>query len=328
MNTHLEDIGFYTLCDARAERTSITSPMWRCEMILTDLCNFKCPYCRGLREDLVGSIPIDTALSVLDIWIADGLKNVRFTGGEPTLYPGLLKLVERCGEGGVEHIAISTNGSRRWDTYERLLSLGVNDFSISLDGGCCAVGDVMSGGVSGSWERVVDNIRRLSKRTYVTVGMVFNEDNVGDCLEHVRFADSLGVSDIRVIPAAQYNRALEALRSLDPEILAKYPVLRYRIERLRIGRSVRGLRETDAHNCWLVQDDSAVAQGYHFPCIIYLREGGDPIGPVGPEMREARVRWAREHDPHDDPICRGMCLDICIDYNNKVAGFKESESHG
>ena len=90
MSTHLEDIGFYTLCDARAERTSITSPMWRCEMILTDLCNFKCPYCRGLREDLVGSIPIDTALSVLDIWIADGLKNVRFTGGEPTLYPGLI----------------------------------------------------------------------------------------------------------------------------------------------------------------------------------------------------------------------------------------------
>jgi molybdenum cofactor biosynthesis enzyme MoaA len=322
----LEDIGFYTLCDARARQTSAMSPMWRCEMILTDRCNFKCPYCRGLRKDLVGDISLDVALSVLDNWIADGLRNVRFTGGEPTLYSELDTLIERCRE--VEHIAISTNGSRRWEVYERLLDLGVNDFSISLDGGCCSVGDTMSGGIQGSWKRVVDNICRLSKRTYVTVGMVFNEDNIDDCLEHVRFVDSLDVSDIRVIPSAQYNKALEALSELDAKILAKYPVLRYRIENLRDGNAVRGLKESDAHNCWLVQDDSAVAQGYHFPCIIYLREGGDPIGPVGPDMREARMRWAQAHDPHDDPICRGMCLDVCVDYNNKVAGFKALKDQG
>ena len=42
MTDKLENIGFYTLSDERAANTSDTSPMQRCEIILTDRCNFKC----------------------------------------------------------------------------------------------------------------------------------------------------------------------------------------------------------------------------------------------------------------------------------------------
>ena len=41
----LEDIGFYTLTDERAANTCKDSRLSRCELILTDVCNFKCPYC-------------------------------------------------------------------------------------------------------------------------------------------------------------------------------------------------------------------------------------------------------------------------------------------
>ena len=41
----LEDIGFYTLSDYRASQCSASSPLWRCELLLTDRCNFHCPYC-------------------------------------------------------------------------------------------------------------------------------------------------------------------------------------------------------------------------------------------------------------------------------------------
>jgi len=63
----------------------------------------------------------------------------------------------------------------------------------------------------------------------------------------------------------------------------------------------------------------AVAGNYHFPCIIYMREGGDPVGlvPETPEeLREQRLRWVLGHDPRSDPICRQNCLDVCTDYNN------------
>jgi len=40
MENKLEDIGFYTLTDERLKNTSLTSQMQRCEMIITEYCNF------------------------------------------------------------------------------------------------------------------------------------------------------------------------------------------------------------------------------------------------------------------------------------------------
>jgi len=311
----LEDIGFYTLSNERAQNASPTSPLVRCELILTDQCNFKCLYCRELREDVKGTISFNHAKNVLNEWFKQKLKNVRFSGGEPTLYKSLPKLVQICHDNEVERIAISTNGSANFELYEELKNKGVNDFSISLDGGCCAVGDKMSGR-KGYWQKTVSNIKRLSKMTYVTVGMVFTEENVNQCVENVMFADSLGVSDIRVIPAAQYDRALVKLTQLPPKILNKYPILKYRTNNVRIGRHVRGMSDSDAKNCWLALDDMAVAGNFHFPCIIYLRERGNPIGRVGPNMRKERTNWVRKHDCQKDPICKNMCLDVCVDYCN------------
>jgi len=119
LNTNkLDDIGFYTLSDKRAFRASDKTPLWRCELILTEACNFKCPYCRGITNpEAKGTIDFDVAKATVSYWISEGLKNVRFTGGEPTLYRGLTELVSMCKAGGVERIAISTNGSHTQRKY-------------------------------------------------------------------------------------------------------------------------------------------------------------------------------------------------------------------
>jgi len=269
-------------------------------------------------------MPFDTALNVIRHWVKEGLKNVRFSGGEPTVYPSgwLLNLVTECKVNFVENIAISTNGSAPLRSYEMLISHGVNDFSISLDSGCCSTGEKLVGGIKGSWDKVVNNIRRISQLTYVTVGMVFTEENFDTCLDDVMFVDSLGVSDIRVIPSAQYNKALYKLGELPIEVLDKYPILKYRVNHIRDHVPVRGLQSKDTHECPLVLDDMAVAGKWHFPCIIYLREGGEPIGEINSQMREQRKTWYETHDTHTDRICLGNCLDVCRDYNNKVIDYE------
>ena len=317
----LEDIGFYTLCDRRALNASATSPLWRCELILTDRCNFSCPYCRGLREDCRGDLSVSDAMRVLDRWISQGLVNVRFSGGEPTLWrKGLLHgLVLYCSVQGVQRIAISTNGSAPSKVYEQLLRAGVNDFSISLDGGCCSVGTRMNGGKKKLWQRSIDNIKYLASITYVSVGMVFDENNIDTAREAIYFADSLGVSDIRVIPSAQYNKALESLSELSDAFLEKYPILKYRINQVREKVPVRGLQEGDCLTCYLALDDMAVAGKWHFPCIIHLREGGNPVGEINsPTFRKDREEWVKTHNSFEDPICKANCLDVCRDYNNKA----------
>jgi molybdenum cofactor biosynthesis enzyme MoaA len=247
------------------------------------------------------------------------LKHIRCSGGEPTVHAGLMDMVKQAEKRGVNRIALSTNGSAEWAVYEKLVGLGVNDFSISLDACCSAFGDKMAG-VKGKWNRVVESIAKLSERTYVTVGVVLTDDNVSEVGKIVKFAHNLGVADIRVIPAAQYAKALSEVK-IGKEVLDAHPILKYRFNNAAQGNGVRGLSCGDCKRCHLVKDDSVVAGNFHFPCVIYLREGGDPIGTVGENMRQDRIAWFESHDTFEDEICGNNCLDVCVDYNNKAEDF-------
>lgn len=312
----LEDIGFYSLCNARTENLSAISPMWRCEMILTERCNFKCPYCRGLRDDCLGDMPMERAYYVLEQWCDQGLRNVRFSGGEPMLYKGLGELVEFCAWNSVQRIAVSTNGSFPLPKYEELIVRGVNDFSISFDACCAAECGRMSGGAK-AFDSITSNISALAEQTYVTVGVVLTDDNLGHLRGIVQLAHDLGVADIRIIPAAQEGNMIEGVESIPQGVLDAHPILRYRVKNILDGKPVRSVGAWDSGWCYIPIDDSVVCGNYHFPCVIYMREMGEPIGEIGPNMRAERLEWSRGHDPYLDPICRKNCLDVCVDHNNK-----------
>jgi len=312
----LENIGFYSLYDTRALTSSVTSDMKRCELILTERCNFSCPYCRGLRKDCRGDMPYWKAETIVKIWASQNLESIRFSGGEPTLYKGLPSLIAYSQSKGIRNIAVSTNGSQHITYYRRLINLGVTDFSISLDS-CCSAGIKEMTGGKGDYDRIVGNIKELSTLVYVTVGMVFTPQNIERAKESIEFAHSLSVSDIRIISSAQYNKVIENVQGISQEILDIHPILKYRITNFQKGRNVRGIKENDFHRCPLVLDDSAIAGNWHFPCIIYMREQGNPVGKINLNMREERERWFHNHNTYEDPICRKNCLDVCIDYNNK-----------
>lgn len=319
----LEDIGFYTLSDERARNASHTSRLQRCEVLVTRRCNFMCPYCR--RTGPSSDMSWESFRELMGYW--SGLKNIRISGGEPTLWGHLEDAVALCRRSGVERIAISTNGSADSGLYVRLAAAGVNDFSVSLDACCASDAKGMAGGVD-AWEEVVNNISLLSSLTYTTVGVVLTPDNESHVLEIVKFAEGLGVSDIRIIPSSDHGNMLNYDVLLGHSMASPNPILRYRISNMASERPVRGLSPGCNDRCPLVLDDMAVSGGSHFPCIIYLREGGAPIGKVGPGMREERLEWSRSHDTHGDAICSRNCLDVCRDYNNRCREFAACASEG
>lgn len=328
----LEEIGFYTMYDERARTASPTSQMKRCEMILLEACNFHCPYCRGLEPYIYGQrmrqvLSFDEVKRNIDLWCENQpLESIRFSGGEPTLHKNIVEIVAYAKSKGIKRIAISSNGSNKIELYKTLVDAGVNDFSISLDACCADIGDKMAGGIEGAWEIVVKNIREISKLTYVTVGVVLTQDNVNSLVDTIKFAHDLGVADIRIISAAQYNRPLTELESVPQEILDAHPILKFRVNRFIAGQNVRGMSGNDSPKCYLAYDDSIIAGDYVFPCIIYMREKGKPICKVGPDMRKKRVEWADSHNCFEDPICRESCLDTCTAYNNRYEEFHNSKT--
>jgi MoaA/NifB/PqqE/SkfB family radical SAM enzyme len=317
----LEQIGFSTLTDFRAKNASPTSPLKRCEMILTNRCNFRCPYCQGLPPLINRAMTWEEIRETLAFWIDDQAENIRFSGGEPALHPRLLDAISLCNHEGVRRIGLTTNGSKPIRYYQQLIDAGLTDLSISLDACTPEKGDEMMGNLPGVWGKVVRNIRDLSKRTAVIINVVYNEANVAGTVQTILFAHELGVKDILLVSASQYSRAAGGLQQLPKEVLDAHPILKYRVENALHLPKVRGLSEADAYHCALVLDDAVVAADYHFPCSIYMRERGNPIGRIGAGMRQERASWFQNHNTHQDAICKEFCVDLYRDYNNAYRRF-------
>jgi hypothetical protein len=113
------------------------------------------------------------------------------------------------------------------------------------------------------------------------------------------------------------------LNEVEQEIVDSHPILKYRINHFAEGINVRGIKDPNHKKCGLVLDDSIIAGKYHFPCVIYMREKGNPIGEVGPNMRNERFEWFKKHDCYKDDICRNNCLDVCCSINKKIGETNE-----
>ncbi|MEU6852126.1 GTP 3',8-cyclase MoaA [Actinacidiphila alni] len=106
---------------------------------LTDRCNLRCTYCmpeEGLqwlaKPDLLTD---DEIVRMVRIAVTDlGVTDVRFTGGEPLLRPGLVGIVERCA--ALEprpKLSLTTNGIGLRRTAAALRAAGLDRVNVSLD---------------------------------------------------------------------------------------------------------------------------------------------------------------------------------------------------
>lgn len=106
---------------------------------LTDRCNLRCVYCmpeEGLswlaKPDLLTDDEIVRLVSVAVT--ALGVTEVRFTGGEPLLRPGLVSIVERCAALAPRpRLSLTTNGIGLARTARALAAAGLDRVNVSLD---------------------------------------------------------------------------------------------------------------------------------------------------------------------------------------------------
>ncbi|MFJ8450305.1 GTP 3',8-cyclase MoaA [[Kitasatospora] papulosa] len=106
---------------------------------LTDKCNLRCTYCmpeEGLqwlsKTDLLSDDEIVRLVRVAVTGL--GVTEVRFTGGEPLLRPGLVSIVERCA--ALEprpRMSLTTNGIGLKRTASALKAAGLDRVNVSLD---------------------------------------------------------------------------------------------------------------------------------------------------------------------------------------------------
>lgn len=105
---------------------------------VTDRCNLRCRYCmpaEGLewipREELLTD---DELVTLATMFARAGVSEIRITGGEPLVRPGLATLVERLrGIDGVGEISLTTNGVLLADRIDDLVAAGLDRVNVSID---------------------------------------------------------------------------------------------------------------------------------------------------------------------------------------------------
>lgn len=105
---------------------------------LTERCNFRCQYCmppEGIplqpRDNMLS---FEEVITLARVFIGMGVKKIRLTGGEPLVRKDVVDLCKRLSAiGGLEKLALTTNGSRLTQMAEELRSSGVKQINISLD---------------------------------------------------------------------------------------------------------------------------------------------------------------------------------------------------
>jgi len=107
---------------------------------VTDRCNFRCQYCMPaeglpwLPNDRVMSD--DEIVSLATVFVRCGIKEIRLTGGEPTVRPSLPSIVRRLGalrEEGLRSLSLTTNGVLLDKLAGRLAEAGLTRINVSID---------------------------------------------------------------------------------------------------------------------------------------------------------------------------------------------------
>jgi cyclic pyranopterin phosphate synthase len=103
---------------------------------LTEHCSFNCVYC--VYDQDIDYTPKnkllteDELLRMIKLLVSAGVTKIRLTGGEPTIYKGLPRLIEEVG-GIVKTLGMTTNGFMLHKKLEDYKKQGLNALNISLD---------------------------------------------------------------------------------------------------------------------------------------------------------------------------------------------------
>lgn len=104
---------------------------------VTDRCDFRCIYCMAENMSFVPRqqiLTLEELERVARLFIANGVKKIRLTGGEPLVRAGVVGLCERIARvPGLRELVMTTNGSQLVKLARPLADAGVRRLNVSLD---------------------------------------------------------------------------------------------------------------------------------------------------------------------------------------------------
>ena len=309
---------------------------YKADLALTYACNNDCPHCYN-EPDRFDLPPMDRAswASVLDVMARVGVPHVILTGGEPTMHPDVLGIIEDATARGLV-VGMNSNGRRYagGDFAAQARAAGLDHLQVTVESHRADVHDAMVG--AKAWEQTTRGVRRAREAGLLTItNTTLTRANARELDPLLDFlAGDLGLTTFAMNAMIHSGGGSANPDTIHPEELAAILV------RVREGAKERGMRflcytpteycrlnpvelEIGAKRCnageysMCVEPDGAV-----LPCQSFYTSAGnilsDPWESIwnGELFRSFREReddpkgsWLPEkcHECPDLPLCGGGC---------------------
>ena len=222
-------------------RDAFGRPLRDLRISITDRCNFRCVYC--MPKEVFGRdyafLPRGELLTFEEIerlaraFVANGVRKIRITGGEPLVRRNVEHLVELLAGIDSLDLTLTTNGALLAGKAQALKDAGLRRITVSLDSLDDATFRAMND-LDFPVDRVLAGIDAaasvgLPVKVNVVVKRGVNDDGVLDVARHfrgtghtVRFIEFMDVGHTNgwrmddVVPASEIVRAIDSVFPLEP----------------------------------------------------------------------------------------------------------------
>lgn len=189
-----------------------------CWLTVNRACNLRCSWCyaKDTNYSTKDNMDIDLAKKIINICDELDIKHITVIGGEPTIYPHLFEVIQYIKDKNI-NCGIVTNGLafEKEEFVDKLLNLGIKNFSISLKGENKETFKEITG--FDKWDSVINGIKLLiRKKCSVSISMVLTEDNIDTFISGVKECYELGVSHFRFSFCYEFNANNETTNFSNP----------------------------------------------------------------------------------------------------------------
>ena len=315
----------------------------RITLFATFRCNMACPYCQTIRHntpDPETEFSIDQFCHLLDTFAQTPIRHIHFTGGEATLNPDLEAMIKESTRRGIL-CSLTTNGLAPLSIYERLIEEGLCEIRISCDSVVSNSDrpNPFSRDQQNSVMRRIEELVQFKKSRKQSFTIIVNScvshDNRIDLADQVVTMTALNPDDVKLIPISYESPSLgffserEDIIKRIKEHLASFHPNHFSLLRSKLttvfASDTWGFRDWTSsrlmQHCYLPLTERTITGKGYYPCPVYVREGGTPLGKFGESFllqHERVLEFFKGDSCREDPICLNNCVN-CIKRFNLLA---------
>jgi len=186
-------VSYYNVQMVEPFTTPLSAP-YRMDIALTYRCNNKCVHCY-VGERKKQELSVEEWKRVIEKLYKAGIPHIVFTGGEPTLYEGLEKLIAHAEKLGIV-TGLNTNGRKLKDRayLQKLVDAGLDHVQITVESSDREIHNKMTG--SDSFDETIEGLKNcLDTRLYTMTNTTITKLNKDTIEDTVRFLHSLGLKN-------------------------------------------------------------------------------------------------------------------------------------